>query len=418
LLISVRPIDILLQTLGSTVFVTAAISIILDRYWSRARTAIEQGESTSYMAAFRQFTDKLQKLDVRLKTCYDIGLNACYSDREEALEKFYEYAEALVPKKPEEAHLAKKASDSDEPVIQDNIIKIVSSSARGIIGYTDRKNHKVQDKWRELIVNNKEHFQILLTHPSFAYLRQPSEERASGDIEIEIIKTALFLRINARMDHENVRMYRGSPTVFLIRAGKYALVNPYPYGQMAMNTLCLHFEIYNEHTMASKFCWMHFDHPWAFEQQKSKMIDNKEMVVGVNSLVDILEAFSECKYIGSRLLRLTKPQIAELDLFTYTMFSKRISDLRKINPSEVSDEAMHMEIVDELRQRARVEEQYPFFKNFQMKDIRRVFTWFKEGRGLEACPANGRHLLEKKPPQNKQQSAGGQTPPPGGATNQ
>jgi len=194
------------------------------------------------------------------------------------------------------------------------------------MGYLDRQAHRIQKEWRELITKAPKSFKILLTHPAYAHLRQPAEERSSGDIELEILKTAIYLHCVAGMTEDELRFYRGSPTVFLIMAGKHILLNPYPYGKMAMDTLCLEFESDSEGSYVADFAGMHFDHTWAFIHQNSKMVDGKPLVEGINNFDQILKAFSECTFLNDeKKLRLTRAQVEELDTFTcQTLSSEEI----------------------------------------------------------------------------------------------
>jgi hypothetical protein len=193
------------------------------------------------------------------------------------------------------------------------------------MGYIDRDPTQLQKAWRDLITNYPKNFRILLTHPAFAHLRQPAEERSYGDIELEILKTAIFLYYVAGMESTELRLYRGSPTVFAIQAGEHILVNPYPYGTMAMETLCLEFERGQENSYIARFMSMHFNHTWAFIDQPSKVVDGKPLVVGIDKFEDILQAFSECTFLNdAKKLRLTEAQVNELDVFTYRTLKKTI----------------------------------------------------------------------------------------------
>lgn len=133
---------------------------------------------------------------------------------------------------------------------------------------------------------------------------------------MEILKTAIYLHCVAGMKETQLRLYRGSPTVFAIKVQQHILLNPYPYGKMAMETLCLEFESAEESTYIGNFVNMHFNHTWAFFDQDSKLVDGRPLVAGVGSFSDILDAFSECTYLGDpQRLRLARAQVKELDRF-------------------------------------------------------------------------------------------------------
>ncbi len=323
-------LKIIMVNIGCGLIATAIISVILDLFWSKERAKIEQDEMKPFLDEFKEFTNKLSNLEEQLKAFKILGLNSCYSSRNEALDKFYNYASEAIERVPKS-----KVDDSD-CVKCTGKINIVSSSARGLIGYLDREDNEIQKKWRELITKHPRNFQILLTHPAYAHLRQPAEERSSGDIEMEILKTAMYLLMVAGMSNNEQRFYRGSPTVFLIQVNKHYLLNIYPYGKMAMNTLCLEFESANENSYVSDFSRMHFHHTWNFLQQNSKVVDNKPLVEGISDFSHILTAFSECTTLNCNNLRLTKDQVNELD--TFFLEIKKIADTKKLKEWNLDSE--------------------------------------------------------------------------------
>ena len=304
----------LLLTLGSSVISTGLIGLFLDLTWSRERAKQERRELEPLYDKFQMFADHLGKIEGRLEAFKQLGLNYCHATRSQALSRFLGYAEKLV------AGSSQTATRESREVSSRDTVNIVSSSARGLIGYLDRDPQNVQRQWRELIKANHQCFRLLLTHPAYAHLRQPAEERSSGDIELEILKTAVYLHCVAGMNDAQLRFYRGSPTVFTIQAQKNILLNPYPYGKMAMQTLCLEFEVEGDTGYISDFLNMHFNHTWAFMDQPSKVVNGKALVVGVRDFGAILEAFAECTSLTDPLcLRLAPMQVAELDSFAATI---------------------------------------------------------------------------------------------------
>lgn len=292
--------NVVLLTVGSGVISTALIGLVLDLFWSKVRTVAERQELEPVYERFQDLSDQLQKLQGRLVAFEQLGLNYCHPSRSAALARFLGYTKELV-------------AGAGEPR---GTVSIVSSSARGLIGYLDREPQRVQREWRELITAHPASFRILLTHPAYAHLRQPAEERSTGDIELEILKTAIYLHRVAGMKEAQLRFYRGSPTVFAIQVQQHILLNPYPYGKMAMDTLCLEFESAGESTYIANFVSMHFNHTWAFIDQDSKVVDGRPLVAGVGAFSDILEAFSECTQLGEPgRLRLVSAQVRELDRF-------------------------------------------------------------------------------------------------------
>lgn len=316
-------ISTILSSIGIGLVATGIISIGLEIFWSKERINIETEQLRPFLEEMDNFTKRLNTLEGRLTAFKQIGLNYCHSSREKALSNFYNFALDMIKEYP----------DPIDKKDHEHTVCIVSSSCRGLIGYLDRGAHKINQNWRELIIRHPKHFRILLTHPAYAHLRQPAEERSSGDIELEIIKTTLYLSLIGKLGGDELRFYRGSPTVFLIRIENHILLNPYPYGQMAMKTLGLEFESESEDSYIYSFSAMHFDHTWAFLDQDSKTVDDKGLVVGINSFSDILVAFSECTMLGdSKKLRLTENQVRELDRFFARILNEMDeSDVKKLN---------------------------------------------------------------------------------------
>jgi hypothetical protein len=302
--------DSILSNIGVGLIATCMISFFLDITWSRYRESYEREKIETIINDWKSFKKNLEEIESRLGAFEQLGLNSCHKNRESAMRQFLYYAKDKIG----------KSQNTDKCVEHMGTINVVSSSARGLLGYLDREPTETQSEWRDLIEKESKHFKFLLTHPAYAHLRQPAEERESGDIEVEIIKTALYLYGVCEMDSNNLRFYRGSPSVFQMQVGNYILLNPYPYGKMAMDTLSLEFEIKKygseKEYFVEEFAQKHFNHTWSFYQQPSKRVDSVQMVQGVDSLEDILKAFAECTYLGSKTSRLNESRVAELDRFT------------------------------------------------------------------------------------------------------
>ena len=315
--------------IGSALIATSLVSLYLDLFWSRFRSAEEKRDFGQIMRQWESFYERLNNLERRLEAFKQLGLNYCHKDRDDALKRFYKYAEK------------KFCGSRNEKECQNHIgtIDIVSSSARGLMGYLDRETSDIQKKWCFLITQYPMHFRFLLTHPAYAHLRQPAEERESGDIEIEILKTAIYLHTVCGMQSENLRFYRGSPTVFLIQIDNHILLNPYPYGKMAMDTLSLEFEsdkTDEKQNYVAEFTSKHFNHTWDFLKQPSRRVEDKQIVSGVQKFDNILEAFGECTFLGEpKSLRFSKPQVEELDFFTSKfLMEKEGVEMKKDNGIE------------------------------------------------------------------------------------
>ncbi len=309
--------NVMSLNIGCGLIATAFISAILDLFWSKERAKAEKEELQPLLDKFEHFLGRLIKIEGRLEAFKQLGLNYCHPSRNNALSNFLSYANEVV-------NVPGNKLNEPDCVKCRGTINIVSSSARGLMGYLDREANELQKEWRNLITTYPRNFHLLLTHPAYAHLRQPAEERSSGDIELEILKTVIFLHCVAGMDEKELRFYRGSPTVFSIQINNHILLNPYPYGKMAMDTLCLEFESVHENSYVDQFVSMHFNHTWEFIHQDCKRVDGMSLVCGINSFNDILTAFSECTFINKpKKLRLTKYQIKELDTFTCKIIRER-----------------------------------------------------------------------------------------------
>ena len=282
----------------------------------------------------------ISTLDGRFEAYRKLGLDFCHPSRAEALQHFHNHAERVLNKwKAEDEQKGQDSGVQASATKQTNLadsedqgrkyVNVVSSSARGLIGYLNQEDDPTREKWRKLIVDHHARFRFLLTHPAYAHLRQAAEERGPGDIELEILKAAMFFHVEAKMDQHQLRFYRGSPTTFLIQADDHILLNPYSYGRMAMQTLSLEFERPEDKKSGSyieDFVHMHFHHIWAFQNEPGKQVDGKSLVVGVSCFGNILEAFGECTFAGPhRRLRLTRGQVTELDLVANEIAKKHVS---------------------------------------------------------------------------------------------
>ena len=297
------PISTILDSVGVGLISASLVSFFLDKIWNKLRSEETKNDIQPILEKMNDVKERFEMLEGRVEAFKQVGLNFCHGNRTESLSRFYDIANKCIM----------NAKDKK----MDTTIKIVASSARGLVGYFDREvDEEIQYKWRDLIDKNGFFFEVLLTHPAYAHLRQPAEERSNGAIETEIIKSALHFLLVAKMKSEQLRFYRGSPTVFMIQVDKEVLVNPYPYGNMAMKTLCLEFTGYEENSFINKFAKSHFDHTWAFLDQDDKIIDGKPFVEGVENLDSIEKAIKECTYLGnSKRLRLTEFQVKSIDTF-------------------------------------------------------------------------------------------------------
>jgi len=312
-----------LNSIGVGLISASLVSFFLDRIWNKLRSEETKNYIQPVLDKMNDVKYRFEMLEGRVEAFKQVGLNFCHGNRTESLSRFYDIA-------------YKSIDDAKEKKIKASI-KIVASSARGLVGFFDRDvDEDIQYKWRDLIDKNGESFQILLTHPAYAHLRQPAEERSNGAIETEILKSSIHFLLVAKLKSKQLRYYRGSPTVFMVQVDKEVLINPYPYGNMAMKTLCLEFTGYEENSFINQFAKSHFDHTWAFLDQDDKIIDGKPFVEGIESLDSIENALKECTYLGNnKRLRLTELQVKSLDTFIERKIIPILEDKTSENAEDI-----------------------------------------------------------------------------------
>jgi transcriptional regulator with XRE-family HTH domain len=105
-------------------------------------------------------------------------------------------------------------------------------------------------------------FSILMTHPDVSKWREKQEGRRSGSIKIEIEETVETLKRWGVKD-ENIRFYRGAPTVFMIYTPTRMILNPYTYETEGYRTLTLEVApTGNPNDVFSQYRDNHFRKPW------------------------------------------------------------------------------------------------------------------------------------------------------------
>ena len=108
-------------------------------------------------------------------------------------------------------------------------------------------------------------FRVLMTHPMFSDLREKQEGRREGAIETEINETVDTL-LDWGVPKDNIRYFRGAPTVFMIFTPSRMLINPYLYKTEAYRTLSLEFagptSGLDTGDVYSQYRTNHFERPW------------------------------------------------------------------------------------------------------------------------------------------------------------
>lgn len=145
-------------------------------------------------------------------------------------------------------------------------IAIVGSSLKGLIGVGDSATGDAKSvrEALERAIERRVTVNILMTHPSIAHHRSRQEGRQEGEIESEIIENLISL-VALRERHRgkgplNVRLYDGTPTIFMFVTSDVMVLNPYPYYSTAYGSPS--FEVSAESEFYRKYHGSHYEHAW------------------------------------------------------------------------------------------------------------------------------------------------------------
>lgn len=156
------------------------------------------------------------------------GLEIVYSDRNGALQKFSRF----IDEEPSE-------------------IKVVGSSLRGLT--------LLISNFDELVKKNPTKFHFILTHPDYSKERSLLEGREKDAIREEIIEHIKKL-IQLKVSPANIRLFKGSPTIFMISTTNHMLLNPYPYGTEAYR--CFSLQVSSSGYIYSQYYKKHYKEIW------------------------------------------------------------------------------------------------------------------------------------------------------------
>jgi len=140
------------------------------------------------------------------------------------------------------------------------LVYVASTSMRGFMA-TDAKDFHGPRLLEELIESKCE-LHIMLTHPDTAERRAEAERRPPGAIAGEVRATVTQLK-TLGVTTDQMKYYRGSPTVYGIATSESMLLNPYPYENESHRCMTFvvrktddHEDIYHQYFDA------HFERPW------------------------------------------------------------------------------------------------------------------------------------------------------------
>lgn len=150
-----------------------------------------------------------------------LGIVMAYPDRRTALEHFLPYLRAYVTNKS----------------LPDREVVLVASSVKGVIEkFPDLGQHFLQVI--EEAQKSDCSLRILLTHPAYSRHRETQESRQRYDIAKEILHAINWLERRG-VRNQQIKVYKGTPTTFMISTHEKMLLNFYPYQTEAFNCFCL-----------------------------------------------------------------------------------------------------------------------------------------------------------------------------------
>jgi hypothetical protein len=142
---------------------------------------------------------------------------------------------------------------------QESKLYIVGSSLKGTIEMIP-DFREILEKAKRTETSPKKELHILLTHPWYSSFRENQEDRSAGDIADEIFQSIRLLR---QMGIMETKLYKGTPTCFLIATDECMLLNPYPYEKEAYESFCLTVrKVDSPNSMYYQYIMHHFYEPW------------------------------------------------------------------------------------------------------------------------------------------------------------
>lgn len=217
------------NSLGKNALENQILIECFNTYWPRLEKRLAELKSISSVEQ-RQSIDTMSSDDIKIivkdlfkkNNIYNAGLRDVFKDRLHSLE-----------------------SIRDEIEVEAKQIIIVGSSLKGLIGVGGDSAGN-QNLLRIAIIDalkRKTKIHILLTHPEVAHHRSKQEGRETGEIEREIIENLIYFvheqknnpRISADLE---IRLYKGTPTIFLLSSSRTMYFNPYTFYSKAFESFC------------------------------------------------------------------------------------------------------------------------------------------------------------------------------------
>jgi hypothetical protein len=173
-----------------------------------------------------------------------VGLEMIYLNRNESLRDFSEFIK-----------------------IENEEVVIIGSSLLGLF--------LIVADFEEILKKKPKVFKFVLTHPDESENREAPEGRDQGVIRGEIIE-CIHKLMNWGVPADNIQLYRGSPTVFMIKTSQHMLLNPYPYATEAYRCFCI--QVASRGDIYKQYSEKHYEKVWGSEwiEECAKFLDRTE----------------------------------------------------------------------------------------------------------------------------------------------
>lgn len=221
---------------------------------ARATEAFVEGKIGRRLEDLGKEVERLHNSIDLLQQAASLGLEMVYPNRQDALNTFAKYLEDYV-KRP------------------DSQLFIVASSLKGILAKMPSFRHILYNA-KPVKDDKRKQLHILLTHPKHAQFRENQEERAQGDIAEEVFQSireceeAIGLGPDDAGDY--IKLYKGTPTCFMIATTERMLLNPYPYEKEAYQSFCLTVrDVGHYGSIYQQYRTHHFEEPWTNRRQNT-----------------------------------------------------------------------------------------------------------------------------------------------------
>lgn len=170
-----------------------------------------------------------------LQKMNSMGIREIHSNRADALMSFISFLES------------ERESIS---IVASSFLGVTRVAPERVAAVLSRKPGKVKQ------------FRVLMTHPEMSQWREKQEGRADGSIRAEISESVKVLE-SWGVRSENIRFWRGAPTIFLLFTPQRMLANPYTYQTEAFKSVT--FEVAptgSPNDVFSHYSENHFKRPW------------------------------------------------------------------------------------------------------------------------------------------------------------